>query len=190
MCSYVPILVSMASLLTSYKCKFMQTFPLMGREEVGSSPLPSNDSFSSKQYSYTFKLLPLCAEYVYVVSIRICNHSWKGNESKSTCSGCVGEPGLLPAPSPFSVDGVAGGGGGEGWRARSCLRILSGKGGFSGKKSCELKWRVFPAYKFGGFWSRINLASFHGGFYWRVFKAGCFSAFIWRVFMASKSSGF
>jgi hypothetical protein len=96
----------------------------------------------------------------------------------------------LPPPS-FSVDGVAGGGGGgRWWRAGSCLGILSGEGGFSGKQSRELKWRVFPAYKFGGFWSPINLASFHIGFYWRIFQAGYFSAFIWRVFMASKTSRF
>jgi hypothetical protein len=35
---------------------------------------------------------------------------------------------------PSSFGGVAGGGGGEGWRARSCLRIQSGEGGFSGKQ--------------------------------------------------------
>jgi hypothetical protein len=38
-------------------------------------------------------------------------------------------------PPPSSVGGVAGGGGGgEGWRAGSCLGILSGEGGFSGKQ--------------------------------------------------------
>ncbi len=42
--------------------------------------------------------------------IRICSHSCKGNESKSTCSGCIGEPGHSPPPS--SVGGGAGGGGG------------------------------------------------------------------------------
>jgi hypothetical protein len=49
--------------------------------------------------------------------IRTYSHSCKGNESKSTCSGYMGEPG-----------------GGEGWRAKSCLGILSGEGGFSGKQ--------------------------------------------------------
>jgi hypothetical protein len=64
--------------------------------------------------------------------IRICNHSCEGNESKSTCSGCMGEPGQSPAPlPPPPLCGVAGGGG---WRAGSCLGILRGEGGFSGKQ--------------------------------------------------------
>jgi hypothetical protein len=53
-----------------------------------------------------------------------------------------------------------------------------------------LKWRVFPASKFGGFWSRVNPAGCHGRLFWRVILAGYFGAFIWRVFMASKTSGF
>jgi hypothetical protein len=55
--------------------------------------------------------------------------------------------------------------------------------------SRELKWRVFPASKFGGFKSRVNPAGCHGRFFWRVILAGYFGAFIWRVFMASKASG-
>ncbi len=60
-----------------------------------------------------------------------------GNESKSTCSICVGGPGRLPAPSPSSVGGAAGGGGGEGWRAGSSLGILSREGGISGKQAAS-----------------------------------------------------
>ncbi len=37
----------------------------------------------------------------------------KGNESKSTCSRCVGGPGRLPVPSPCSVVEAAGGEGGR-----------------------------------------------------------------------------
>ena len=49
-----------------------------------------------------------------------------GKERKSTCSICVGGPGRPPAPFPRSVGGA---GGGEGWRAGSCLGILSREGG-------------------------------------------------------------
>jgi hypothetical protein len=55
-----------------------------------------------------------------------------GNESKSTCSRCLGGPGWLPAPSPGSVGGAAGGGGGGGF--------LAGKGGkvaISGKQAAS-----------------------------------------------------
>ncbi len=130
-------------------------------------------------------LLVRSVQNMYILChIRICSHSCKGNESKSTCSGCMGKPGWLPAPSPL-LRWRSCRGGGEGWRAGSCLGMLSGA-----SKSHELKWRVFPASKFSGLKSRINLASFHGGFYWQIFLAGYFSTFIWRVFMASKSSGF
>jgi hypothetical protein len=67
---------------------------------------------------------------------------------------------------------------------------LSREGGDLWQASRELKWRVFPASKFGGFLSRVNPAGCHGRFFWRVISAGYFGAFIWRVFMASKSSGF
>ena len=93
----------------------------------------------------------------------------------------------LPPP-PCSVDGAAGGGGGKGWRAGSCLGILSREGGSLARKGHELKWRLFLASKFIGIKWCINLASFHVGFYWRVSLVGYFGAFIWRVFMASKSS--
>ncbi len=55
--------------------------------------------------------------------------------------------------------------------------------------SRKLKWRVFPASKFGGFYSRVLPAGCHGRFFWRVILAHYFGAFIWRVFMASKESG-
>ena len=56
--------------------------------------------------------------------------------------------------------------------------------------SRELKWRVFPASKFGGFLTRVNPAGCHGRLFWRAILADYFGAFIWRVFMASKTSGF
>jgi hypothetical protein len=120
---------------------------------------------------------------------RICYHSCEGNESKSACSGCMGEPGHSPAPSPLlRCSELLGGGGG--WRAGSCLGILSGEGGFAASQYRELKWRLFLASKFHGLKSHLNPASCHDGLFWRVILAGEFSTFIWRVFMASKSSGF
>ena len=58
-----------------------------------------------------------------------------GKERKSTCSICVGGPGRLPAPSPRSVGGAVGGG--EGWRAGSCLGILDREGGIFGKQAAS-----------------------------------------------------
>jgi hypothetical protein len=58
----------------------------------------------------------------------------------------------------------------------------------------ELKRRVHPASKFGGFSSRVNPAGCHGKLFWRVISgvilAGHFGTFIWRVFMANETSGF
>ncbi len=55
----------------------------------------------------------------------------------------------------------------------SCLRILSGEGGSL-------------ASKFGGSYSRVDLACFHGKTFWRVCLAGQFGAFIWRVFISNE----
>jgi len=58
-----------------------------------------------------------------------------GKERKSTFQYVwVGRAGYLPPP-PCSVGGA--GGGGEGWRARSRLGILSREGGISGKQAAS-----------------------------------------------------
>jgi hypothetical protein len=44
---------------------------------------------------------------------------------------------LPPPPAPLTELPGGGGGGGEGWRAGSCLGILSGEGGFSGKQAAS-----------------------------------------------------
>jgi hypothetical protein len=41
----------------------------------------------------------------------------------------------------------------------------------------ELKWQVFLASKFGGLFSRVNLADFHGKIFWRVILAHLFGRF-------------
>jgi hypothetical protein len=48
-----------------------------------------------------------------------------------------------------------------------------------------LKWRVFPASKFGGssrtqIW-QVFMADFTGGFFWRVILAQLFVGFSWPV---------
>jgi hypothetical protein len=50
--------------------------------------------------------------------------------------------------------------------------------------SRELKWRVFPASKFGGFLSWVNPAGCHGRFFWRVISAGRFSGLFWHIYLA------
>jgi hypothetical protein len=54
-----------------------------------------------------------------------------------------------------------------------CLGILSGEGGSL-------------ASKFGGSFSRVDLAGFHGKTFWRIYLAGQFGTFIQRVFMSNE----
>jgi hypothetical protein len=42
------------------------------------------------------------------------------------------------------------------------------------------------ARKFGGSYSRVDLACFHGKTFWRVCLAGQFGTFIWRVFISNE----
>jgi hypothetical protein len=43
--------------------------------------------------------------------------------------------------------------------------------------SSELKWQIFLASKFGGLFSRVNLAGCHGKIFWRVILAHLFGGF-------------
>ncbi len=133
-----PILVSMASLLTSCNNAIMQNIPFNGaRRRLAPPPFLANNSFSHSNIfilSYQSALYRICMYHVTEGYVTI--HE-KGNESKSTCLRCVGGPGRLPAPSPGSVGGAAGGGGGKGWQAGSCLGILSREGGISGKQAAS-----------------------------------------------------
>jgi hypothetical protein len=123
---------------------------------------------------------PLCAEYVCIVVIQeyvAIHEMWK----ESTCSICVGGPGRLPAPSPHSVGGAVGGGGEGGWRAMSCLGILSGEGGISGKQAASWNGKFF--------WQiirRIILADESGSFSRQDILAGHFGTFIWRIFTSNE----
>ncbi len=90
-------------------------------------------------------------------------------------------PGSLPPPpAPLAEPW----GGGEGWRVMSCLGILSREGGDLWQASCELKWQVFLASKFGGLFSQVDLADFHGKTFWRVILAHLFGGSFWRIYLA------
>jgi hypothetical protein len=105
-----------------------------------------------------------------------------GKERKSTCSICVGGPGRLPAPSPHSVGGAVGGGGGL--AGRVLLGDFEQGRGDLWQASRELKWQVFLASKFGGLLSRVNPADFHGKIFWWVILAHLFGGSFWHIYLA------
>jgi hypothetical protein len=90
-------------------------------------------------------------------------------ERKSTCSICVGGPGRLPAPSPRSVGGAVGEGGGL------ASHVLPGD--FE-------RGRGSLASEFGGLFSRVDLADFHGKTFWRVILADLFGGSFWHIYLA------
>jgi hypothetical protein len=67
-CLCVPILVSMAGLLTSYQYNSCKTFPLMGQEEIGSHPFLAIILSSKSNVVILSFINPLCIECVCVVS--------------------------------------------------------------------------------------------------------------------------
>ncbi len=100
----------------------------------------------------------------------------------------VGRAGSLPPP-PCSVGGAVGG---EGWRAGSCLGILSREGGISGKQAASWNgrffWRVNSVDYSHGWIRQIFTARYFGGSFWRIYLAGHFGAFIWQVFTVNETS--
>ncbi len=93
----------------------------------------------------------------------------------------TGGPGRLPAPSPAPLAELWGGGG-------LASHVLPGDfeqgRGDLWQASCELKWLVFLASKFGGLFSRVNSADFHGKILWRVILAHLFGGSFWHIFLA------
>ncbi len=105
------------------------------------------------------------------------NWPCKGNERKSTCSGCMGEPGQFPAPSPSSVTRSRWGEGGGDWPAGSCLGILSGGRGVTlASQSRELESHLSSASYFGKSF-QVIWASLSGTSIWRGFIASKFSKY-------------
>jgi hypothetical protein len=47
-----------------------------------------------------------------------------------------------------------------------------------------LKWQIFLASKFGGLFSRVNLAGCHGKIFWRVILAHLFGGSFWSIYLA------
>ena len=88
-------------------------------------------------------------------------------ERKSTCSICVGGLGRLPAPSPRSVGGAVGGGGGL------ASHVLPGD---------------FEQGR-GDLW-QVNLAGHTRGWIWHVSMARHFGGSVWRVSLAHLFGGF
>jgi hypothetical protein len=122
---------------------------------------------------YILYLFIRSVENAYMLcSVRICKHL---RESKSTCSRCTGGPGRLSAPSPRSVGGAGGEGGG-----RLASHVLPGGSwaGKGGSLACE----------FGGLCSRVDLACFHGKTFWRVCLAGLFGGSSWLIHLAGFQS--
>jgi hypothetical protein len=71
----------------------------------------------------------------------------------------------------------------------SCLGILSGEGGISGKQAASWNgwffWQVNSAgYSRGWIW-QIFTARYFGRSFWRIYLAGHFGTFIWRVFTSN-----
>jgi hypothetical protein len=98
--------------------------------------------------------------------IRHVNWPCKGNERKSTCSGCRGKPGQFPAPSPSSVMRAEGEGGGMAGRV-----LLGdperGRGGYSGKSI----QRAVIAPDSGKENLRAGVALEFGKLFWQIFPA-------------------
>jgi hypothetical protein len=105
--------------------------------------------------------------------------------SKSTCSVCVGGPGPPPCPHPPPPLAEPWGGGGGRMGASQVLPGDFEQGRVDlWQASRELKWLVFLASKFGGLFSRVDLAGFHGKIFWRVILAHLFGGSVWRIYLA------
>ncbi len=83
--------------------------------------------------------------------------------------------------SPRSIGGAVGGGG-------LASQVLPGDfeqgRGDLWQASRELKWLVFLASKFGGLFSRVNLAGFHSKIFWRVILAHLFGGSYRHIYLA------
>jgi hypothetical protein len=93
-----------------------------------------------------------------------------------------GWAGPAPCPLPPLSWRSRGGGGLAGWVLPGDFE--QGRGDLW-QASCELKWQVFLASKFGGLFSRVNPADFHGKIFWRVILLHLFGGFSQAMEQAS-----
>ncbi len=126
---------------------------------------------------------------MWILLYHIGHVNWpcKGNERKSTCSGCMGEPGQLPTPSPSSVTRSRWGGGGE-----MAGRVLfgdpeQGRGVTLASQTRELESHLILARKICGLESHLSSASYFGKSFRQVIWASLSGTSIWRGFIASNS---
>ncbi len=170
--------------------KICNTFPLTG---------PGGDQFLTpssqlflllQQYIYTSFTRSVQNMYVLCYT-RICSHSWDVKRKEKYLFNMRGWAGPAPCPLP-PLRWRSRGGGGEGWRAMSCLGILSGEGGISGKQAASWNgrffWQVNSADYSRGCIRQIFTPRYFGGSFWRIYLAGHFGTFIWRVFVSNEKA--
>ncbi len=128
--------------------KACKTFPITG---PGGDQLltPSYQLFLLLQQYICISFNPLCVEYMYVLCYtRICSLSWDVKRKEKYLFNMRGWAGPAPCPLPPLRWRSRGGGGGL------ASHVLPGdfeRGrGDLWQASCELKWLVFLASKFGG----------------------------------------
>ena len=103
-----PILVSMASLLTSYNVSIYAKHSLYwGREETSSSPPPHNFPSPKSNTIYIHIIRSIWNAYM-LCPVRICKHEG----TQKYLLRMHGRAGSASVPSPRSVAGAVGGGGG------------------------------------------------------------------------------
>jgi hypothetical protein len=121
-------------------------------------------------------------------------YNWpcKGNESKSTCLGCFGRLGWLPAPSPlFSVTRRRRGGGGggiAGWVLPG--NSERGRGVTLASLFCGLRSRLILAEENRVFIPRSKRASQFGISFWLLHSADFFRGSIWQIHSVGKFGKF
>ncbi len=168
-------------------CDSCKTFPLLGQEGAGPSLLPSKYFLLLKAIQLYFYSFIRSVQNAYMLyHMGHVNCSCEGNERKSTCSGCIGELGQSPAPSPSSVTRSRWGGGG-GMAGRVFLGDSERGRGFSGKSipragialvktaGWSRTWvrQVISASQLGKPFRHINSAGFFGRYsvgFWMKLK--------------------
>ena len=169
-----PILVSMASLLTSCKSKFMQNIPFNGAgRRPAPHPLLAIIPFPTAIYLY-FIQSALCRICMYCCYTRICSHSW--DVKRKYLFNMRGWAGPAPCPLPPLRWRSRRGGGGGGLAGHVLPGDFERGRGDLWQASRELKWQVFLANNSADYsrgWIRqFFTARYFGGSFWHIYLAG------------------